>query len=65
VLADLNIVERRRPQDGQFSLDVDGRPIDIRTSVVSTIHGEKVVMRLLDKAQSLISLDRLGMPRRV
>jgi type IV pilus assembly protein PilB len=62
VLAELNIVERRRPQDGQFSLDVDGRPIDIRVSVVSTIHGEKVVMRLLDKAQNLISLDRLGMP---
>jgi type IV pilus assembly protein PilB len=62
VLSELNIVERRRPQDGQFSMEVDGRPIDIRTSVVSTIHGEKVVLRLLDKAQSLIGLDRLGMP---
>lgn len=62
VLAELNIVERRRPQDGQFSVEIDGRPIDIRTSVVSTIHGEKVVLRLLDKAQSLIGLDKLGMP---
>ena len=62
VLADLNIVERRRPQDGQFSTEVDGRPIDIRTSVVNTIHGEKVVLRLLDKTRSLIGLDSLGMP---
>jgi type IV pilus assembly protein PilB len=62
VLADLNIVERRRPQDGQFSLKVDGRPIDVRTSVVATLHGEKVVLRLLDKTRSLISLNDLGMP---
>ncbi len=62
VLADLNLVERRRPQDGQFSTEVDGRPIDIRTSVVNTIHGEKVVLRLLDKTQSIIGLENLGMP---
>jgi type IV pilus assembly protein PilB len=62
VLADLNIVERRRPQDGQFSIEVDARPIDIRTSVVNTIHGEKVVLRLLDKTQSIIGLENLGMP---
>ncbi|HMS13645.1 MAG TPA: GspE/PulE family protein [Microthrixaceae bacterium] len=62
VLADLNIVERRRPQDGQFSTVVDGRPIDVRTSVVATVHGEKVVLRLLDKTRSLISLGELGMP---
>lgn len=61
VLAELNIVERRRPQDGQFSTEVDGRPIDIRTSVISTIHGEKVVLRLLDKTRSLIGMDKLGM----
>lgn len=60
VLAQLNIVERRRPQDGQFSIEVDGRPIDIRTSVVATLHGEKVVMRLLDKTRSLIGLTDLG-----
>jgi type IV pilus assembly protein PilB len=62
VMAELNIVERRRPQDGQFSLKVDGRPIDIRTSVLSTIHGEKVVMRVLDKTRSIIGLTQLGMP---
>lgn len=61
VMAELNIVERRRPQDGQFSVSVDGRPIDVRASVVGTIHGEKVVLRLLDKTRSLISLSDLGM----
>ena len=60
VLADLNIVERRRPQDGQFSVVVDDRPIDIRASVVATVHGEKIVLRLLDKLRSLISLSGLG-----
>lgn len=62
VMADLNIVERRRPQDGQFSMEIDGRPVDVRTSVVATIHGEKVVMRVLDKTRSLIGLTELGMP---
>ena len=61
VMANLNIVERRRPQDGQFGVTVDGRPIDIRTSTVATVHGEKVVLRLLDKTKSLISLKDLGM----
>ena len=61
VMAELNIVERRRPQDGQFGLHVDGRPIDVRCSVVPTVHGEKVVLRLLDKTRSLISLPDLGM----
>jgi type IV pilus assembly protein PilB len=61
VMAELNIVERRRPQDGQFSIRVDGRPIDVRTSVVPTVEGEKTVMRLLDKTKSLISMKDLGM----
>jgi type IV pilus assembly protein PilB len=61
VMAELNIVERRRPQDGQFGVVVDGRPIDIRTSTVATLHGEKIVLRLLDKTRSLISLKDLGM----
>lgn len=62
VMAELNIVERRRPQDGQFSVTVDKRPIDVRTSVVGVVHGEKIVLRLLDKTRSLIGLDQLGMP---
>ncbi len=61
VMAELNIVERRRPQDGQFSVRVDGRPIDVRCSVVPTIHGETVVLRLLDKTKSLLSMKELGM----
>jgi type IV pilus assembly protein PilB len=61
VMAELNIVERRRPQDGQFSLRVDGRPVDVRVSVVPTIEGEKTVMRLLDKTKSLIAMGDLGM----
>ena len=61
VMAELNIVERRRPQDGQFGVTVDGRPIDVRVSVVPTVHGEKTVLRLLDKTKSLISLPDLGM----
>lgn len=61
VMADLNIVEKRRPQDGQFSVSIDERPIDVRTSVVATVHGEKVVLRLLDKQRSLINLGGLGM----
>ena len=65
VMSDLNIVERRRPQDGQFSVVVDNRPIDVRISVVGTVHGEKIVCRLLDKTRSLISLDQLGMPPEV
>ena len=60
-MSDLNIVERRRPQDGQFSVLVDGRPIDVRISVVGTVHGEKLVLRLLDKTKSLIALHELGM----
>ena len=61
VMSELNIVERRRPQDGQFGITVDGRPIDVRVSVVPTVHGEKTVLRLLDKTKSLISLPDLGM----
>ncbi|MGB6058562.1 MAG: GspE/PulE family protein, partial [Microthrixaceae bacterium] len=65
VLAELNIVEKRRPQDGQFSIQVDGRAIDVRLSVVPTINGEKAVMRLLDKSKSLISMPALGMIKAV
>lgn len=62
VMSELNIVERRRPQDGQMSLQIDGRPVDIRTSIVPTIHGEKIVLRLLDKTRSLLRLSEMGMP---
>jgi type IV pilus assembly protein PilB len=62
VMANLNIVERRRPQDGQLSLDIDGRVIDMRLSVLSTIWGEKCVIRLLDTNRSAKRVSELGMP---
>jgi type IV pilus assembly protein PilB len=61
VLAGMNIVERRRPQDGQLTMDVDGRSIDIRVATSGTVTGEKVVMRLLDKSKPLFRIDQLGM----
>jgi type IV pilus assembly protein PilB len=62
IMADLNIVERRRPQDGQIEAVVDGTPLDIRVSTTSTVHGEKVVLRILDKRRALYDLGQLGMP---
>ena len=61
VLAGMNIVERRRPQDGQLTMDVDGRSIDIRVATSGTVTGEKVVLRLLDKSKPLFRIDQLGM----
>jgi len=62
ILAGMNIVERRRPQDGQFTIEVDGRDIDVRVSTVSTISGECCVLRILDKGRTLFRLAELGMP---
>jgi type IV pilus assembly protein PilB len=62
VLAGMNIVERRRPQDGQIAMEVDGRPLDVRVATTTTIWGEKAVLRLLDKSRSLLRLNELGMP---
>jgi type IV pilus assembly protein PilB len=62
ILASMNIVERRRPQDGQFEMTVDGRDLDVRVSTTATIWGEKAVLRLLDRTRSLLRLAELGMP---
>ena len=62
ILANMNIVERRRPQDGQLTMDIDGREIDIRVSTVATIWGECCVLRILDKGRALIRMSDLGMP---
>jgi type IV pilus assembly protein PilB len=62
IMANLNIVERRRPQDGQISMDVEGRAVDIRVATTAVVGGEKVVLRLLDKSRPLFTLERLGMP---
>ena len=60
VMADMNIAEKRLPQDGRASVDIRGKPIDIRVASLPTIHGEKVVLRILDKSASLMSLEELG-----
>ncbi|MDQ1496623.1 MAG: type pilus assembly protein PilB, partial [Actinomycetota bacterium] len=62
ILAGLNIVERRRAQDGQITTELEGRPVDIRVSTTAVVGGEKVVMRLLDKSRPLFKLEQLGMP---
>ena len=62
IMADMNIVERRRPQDGQITMVVDNREIDIRVSTVATIWGESCVLRVLDKSRSLFRMGDLGMP---
>jgi type IV pilus assembly protein PilB len=61
ILAGMNIVERRRPQDGQISLEIEGRAVDIRVATTSVVSGEKVVMRLLDKSRPIFRLGQLGM----
>ncbi len=60
VMADMNIAEKRVPQDGRASVDIRGKAIDIRVASLPTIHGEKVVLRILDKSASLMSLEELG-----
>lgn len=60
ILSNLNIAEKRLPQDGSFKIKVHGREIDLRVSIVPMIHGEGVVMRILDKASILLSLTDLG-----
>ncbi len=60
VLSNLNIAERRRPQDGQFSVEVGGVSVDIRVATINTVHGEMAVLRVLDKSVSVRSLDELG-----
>jgi type IV pilus assembly protein PilB len=62
VMADMNIVERRRPQDGNFTTDVLGREVDVRVATSPTVFGEMAVLRLLEKGRSLMDLATLGMP---
>jgi general secretion pathway protein E/type IV pilus assembly protein PilB len=61
IMARLNIAERRLPQDGRIQLKVAGREVDVRVSVIPMIHGEGIVMRLLDKGGMDFSLGKLGM----
>jgi len=61
VMSELNIAERRIPQDGRFRIRAQGREIDLRVSMLPTVHGEKVVLRLLDKNNLAKSLDTIGL----
>ncbi len=61
VMSDMNIVERRRPQDGQMAVSLGGRELDVRVSTMPTAFGEKCVMRILDKTRAVIELPALGM----
>lgn len=62
VMSGMNIAETRAPQDGRFSLNLSGRPIDFRVSSQPTIYGENIVLRVLDREKSIIPLDRMGLP---
>jgi type IV pilus assembly protein PilB len=61
IVANMNIAERRLPQDGRMKVDFDLRQVDIRVSTLPTVHGEKCVMRLLDTANAVMSIQKLGM----
>lgn len=61
IMAGLNIAEKRLPQDGRIRIKIASRDIDIRVSIIPTIHGERIVMRLLDKGQVILKLEELGM----
>jgi type IV pilus assembly protein PilB len=60
IMADINIAERRIPQDGRIGLVVQGKAIDLRVATLPTVHGEKIVMRILDKSSVLLQLSDLG-----
>jgi type II secretion system protein E len=61
ILGEMNIAERRLPQDGRIKLQVAGRAIDVRVAIVPTMYGERAVMRILDKANAILGLQAIGM----
>ena len=64
VMADINIAERRVPQDGRITTSIEGRPVDLRVATLPTVNGEKVVMRVLDNSTASLRLSELGfLPR--
>lgn len=64
VMSQLNIAEKRIPQDGRIRIKIAGKDIDIRVSTIPTAHGESVVMRLLDASSALLDMDSLGFSRK-
>ena len=63
-MAELDISERRLPQDGRVGLTVDGRHVDLRVVTLPSVHGESIVMRILDKDSVVMKLEKLGHGRR-
>jgi len=63
VVSGMNIAETRAPQDGRLSLTLNGRPVDFRVSTQPTIYGENIVLRVLDREKSIISLDRMNLSK--
>jgi general secretion pathway protein E len=64
IMAGLNIAEKRLPQDGRIRIKIGGKDVDIRVSVIPTAHGERIVMRLLDRTQVLLRLEEIGLAGR-
>jgi type IV pilus assembly protein PilB len=64
IMSEMDIAERRKPQDGKFQMKVQGRQVDFRVSVLPMVHGEKVVIRVLDTSSLALSLDSLGFEER-
>jgi general secretion pathway protein E len=65
VMGQLNIAEKRLPQDGRIRIKLAGRDIDIRLSTIPNVHGERIVMRLLDKTSTLLDLTEIGMDKNI
>jgi general secretion pathway protein E/type IV pilus assembly protein PilB len=65
VISGMNIAETRAPQDGRISLNLNGRPVDFRVATQPTIHGENIVLRVLDREKSIISLEHMKLPKHV
>ena len=65
IMSRLNIAEKRLPQDGRIKLRVSGRDVDVRVSIIPMIHGEGIVLRLLDKGRMIFDLASVGMPSEI
>ncbi len=60
IMSDMNIADKLSPQDGRFYLNIGGREADFRVSCLPTVHGENIVLRVLDKSASIVPLTKLG-----
>ena len=65
VAANMDVSEKRLPQDGRFLMSIDGRAVDLRVSTLPTIHGEKIVIRILDRQNLLLNFNQLGLSNRM